>query len=244
MVAWGLGNVNTPIETNRVQIPDETLNAWQEIVDLIAEIGGIPASLIMSLSGEDIEVLVSSKGSENPYHPGDKEKVWGSGLYCETVLKTQEKLLVPNATQDPAWNHNPDIKLNMVSYLGIPILLPDGGLFGTICVLDRKENHYSITFERLLVKFRNLVQSNLVSIYFNHILGEKNKKLTDYLWELQSLRGIVQICSSCKSLKGAEGDWHPIEHYFIRHPEAVFSHGICPTCMENLYPGMDRSQDT
>ncbi|MFA6244411.1 MAG: GAF domain-containing protein [Candidatus Hydrogenedentales bacterium] len=226
-----------------LEVPVDTLNAWQDTVDLLAEIVGVPTGLIMRLSDPEIEVLVSSKGADNPYHPGDREHVWGSGLYCETVIKTQEKLHIPNALSDPKWSSNPDIKLNMIAYLGLPILLPDGSPFGTICLLDKKENHFSRTFEKLLVKFRNLVQSNLESIYFNHSLGEKNKKLTDYLWELQSLRGIVQICSSCKSLKGAEGDWHPVEHYFIRHPEAVFSHGICPTCMENLYPEMARGQE-
>jgi light-regulated signal transduction histidine kinase (bacteriophytochrome) len=35
---------------------------------------------------------------------------------------------------------NPDIKLGMVSYLGFPINFPDNQPFGTLCVLDNKEN--------------------------------------------------------------------------------------------------------
>ena len=107
---------------------------WQEIVDIMAEIINIPAGLIMRLNDPHIEVFLSSETKGNPYRPGDKEKVWDSGLYCETVIKTKDKLLVPNALQDRNWNSNPDIKLNMISYLGFPILLPDGKPFGTICV--------------------------------------------------------------------------------------------------------------
>ena len=220
----------------QVEIPEATLENWQEIVDILSEIIGIPAGLIMRLTGSDIEVLVSSNSDGNPYHPGDKEHFWGSGLYCETVIKSQDLLLVPNALADVDWKDNPDVKIGMISYLGFPIQLPDGSPFGTICVLDNKENAYSVKFEKLMSRFRNILQSDLEIIYMNQVLGDKNRQLTDYLMELQALRGIVPICSSCKSIRDAQDNWHPIEHYLIQHPVADFSHSICPKCKKKLYP--------
>ena len=220
----------------QIEVPEVTRNAWQEIVDITAEIIGIPAGLIMRLKGSDIEVLVASNSEGNPYHPGDREHLWGSGLYCETVIKTQNRLLVPNALVDGIWENNPDVKLRMISYLGFPILLPDRKPFGTICVLDNKENVYAEKFEKLILKFRDLIQSDLEIIYMNQVLGDKNRRLTDYLMELQALRGIIPICLNCKSIRDAQGVWHPIEHYLNRHPEADFSHGICDKCMEKLHP--------
>ncbi len=58
----------------------------------------------------------------------------------------------------------------------------------------------------------------------------------DYLDELQTLRGLVSICSQCKSIRDEQGEWHPIENLLIRHPEADFSHGLCPDCVADLYP--------
>ena len=220
----------------QIEVPTAILENWQEIVNILADMIPIPASLIMRLDDPNIEVFVSSNGNGNPYHPGDKEKVYGSGLYCETVIKTKDKLLVPNALADANWKDNPDIKLGMISYLGFPILLPDGKPFGTICVLDNKQNQYSENVEKLMQNFRNLLQSHLESIYMNQVLGDKNKRLTDYLMELQALRGIVPICANCKSIRDAQDNWHPIEHYLIKHPEANFSHGICPKCVKKLYP--------
>ena len=220
----------------QIEVPTAILENWQEIVNILADMIPIPASLIMRLDDPNIEVFVSSNGKGNPYHPGDKEKVYGSGLYCETVIKTKDKLLVPNALADVNWKDNPDIKLGMISYLGFPILLPDGKPFGTICVLDNKQNQYSENVEKLMQNFRNLLQSHLESIYMNQVLGDKNKRLTDYLMELQALRGIVPICANCKSIRDAQDNWHPIEHYLIKHPEANFSHGICPKCVKKLYP--------
>jgi hypothetical protein len=219
-----------------LEVPKDILENWQEILNILAGTIGIPAALIMRFNDPDIEVFVSSKSEGNPYHPGDKEKLYGSGLYCETVIKRQDKLLVPDAVADVNWKNNPDVKLNMVSYLGFPILLPDGKPFGTICILDNKRNEYSENTEKLMLKFRSMIESHLELIYMNQILGDKNKRVTDYLMELQALRGMVSICSNCKRIKDAQGNWHHIDHYLIRHPEAEFSHGICPECMKKVYP--------
>jgi len=222
-------------KSRQLEISEDTLNKWQIIVDIIAELIDIPAALIMRLVESDIEVFVSSQSDNNPYHPGSHEHFLGSGLYCETVIKTNDKLLVPNALTDKKWKNNPDIKLNMISYLGFPILLPDGKPFGTICVLDDKENAYSETYEKLIENFREIIQSQLEVIYMNSVLGEKNKVLSDYLEEMKILRGIVPICSFCKKIRDADGQWSEVESYISKHSEARFSHGCCPECGEKYY---------
>lgn len=222
----------------KIEVSTGLLKNLQEIANILAEMIGIPAALIMRFTDPHIEVFVSSNSEGNPYHPGDKETLYGSGLYCETVIKTQDKLLVPDALADANWKNNPDIKLNMISYLGFPILLPNKKPFGTICILNNKPNEYSKTIEKLMLKFRHLIESYLEMIYMNQILGDKNKRVTDYLMELQALRGFVSICANCKSIRDDQDNWHPIEHYLIRHPEAEFSHGICPKCMKKLYPDL------
>ena len=219
-----------------IVVPENILVNWQEILNIISNIASVPAAVIMRLRDDDIEVFVSSQSAGNPYHLGDSEHFLGSGLYCEHVIRTQKKLLVPDAPADENWKNNPDAKRNMISYLGFPLLLPNKTAFGTICALDNKRNEYSETLEKLLQHFKILIEKNLEMIYVNAVLGDKNKQLTDYLMELQALRGIVPICANCKSIRDKEDNWHPIEHYLIRHPEADFSHGICPECMKKLYP--------
>jgi hypothetical protein len=50
-------------------------------------------------------------------------------------MKTRQFLLVPDALADQEWNANPDMKLGMISYMGVPVAWPNGEIFGTICVL-------------------------------------------------------------------------------------------------------------
>jgi GAF domain-containing protein len=219
-------------------VPEDIQENWQRIVNLLAELFEIPAALIMRLSYPDIEVFSASSNADNPYHPVDSEHFDGSGLYCETVIKTGKQLLVPDALADENWRNNPDVKLNMISYLGMPIFHPTGKPFGTICVLDRKNNAYSSAKMELLSQFKEIIESHLEIIYLNQRLGDKNKRLGDYLQELQALRGMVHVCSNCKSIQNPEGDWLPVETYLINHPEADFSHGLCPACMKTLYPDL------
>ena len=227
--------------TKDTEIQPSIVQKWQGILDLLHETALIPAALIMRLRDPYIEVFVSSKNKNNPYHPGDKELVWNSGLYFETFIKMKEKLLVPDSLADDKWKENPDVKLDMIAYLGFPLLFPDGSPFGTICVLDSKPNSYSSNIEKLMAQFRGLIESHLELLYFNQALGDKNKRLSDYLEELQALRGIVPICSNCKSIRDEKGAWKPIEHYLIKTPAADFSHSICPECIKRLYPELDES---
>lgn len=136
-------------------------NDWQDTIDLMAQIINVPAGLIMRLTEGELEVFVSSKTKGNPYTVGEKEVMKDSGLYCETVINTNKMLLVPNALKENDWKNNPDVKLNMISYLGFPISWPDGKPFGTICVLDEKENHYSSQYINLVQKFRRSIEIHL-----------------------------------------------------------------------------------
>jgi PAS domain S-box-containing protein len=146
-----------------MQVPAEVMGKWQEIVDLLAEILHVPSALIMRVEAPNIKVFVSSESKGNPYEP-DEVACLNTGLYCETVMNTRRPLIVADALQDEAWKSNPDIKLGMISYLGVPISWPDGEIFGTICVLDRKSNEYSDLYLRLLLQWRDVLQADLKSI--------------------------------------------------------------------------------
>lgn len=217
-----------------LEITEETLQEWQSLVDTMADLAGIPAGLIMRLKDEDIEVLVSSRTEGNPYKPGDREHFEDSGLYCETAIRSRQKLLVPDALADPDWEDNPDVKLGMISYLGYPIMLPNDIPFGTLCVLDNRPNEYSAAVHDLVLKFRNLIEHELELLYMNRMLGEQNRRLTDHLQELKVLRGLVPICAWCKGIRDADGAWHDVETYLARDSDTRFSHSICPNCAVHI----------
>ncbi len=60
------------------------------------------------------------------------------------------------------------------------------------------------------------------------------------LAEVKTLSGLLPICASCKKIRDDEGYWNQIEVYFQKHSQAQFSHGICPDCLERLYPDISK----
>jgi PAS domain S-box-containing protein len=167
------------INKKDIKITDEVVNTWQGLVNTIAEIINVP-----SVDEPYIEVFRSNESSNNPYKAGDRENL--AGLYCERVINTRNRLLVPNALKDKEWDKNPDIESGMISYLGFPLLWPDGEVFGTICVLDSKENKYEKQYEKLMSRFKELVEAHLSLLYKNL---ENRKNLENILDNLSE--GII-----------------------------------------------------
>jgi CHASE3 domain sensor protein len=62
------------------------------------------------------------------------------------------------------------------------------------------------------------------------------EELQQALSQVKELSGLLPICASCKNIKDDEGYWSQIETYIREHSAAEFSHSICPTCIEKLYP--------
>ena len=174
-----------------IEVPSEIIRKWQEFVNLLAEIMHVPSASIMRTDPPHIKVFVSSTSKGNPCEPGALD----TGPYCETVMKTGQPLLVPDALENEAWKANPHVRLGMISYLGVPIGWPDGRLFGTICVRDNKRNEYSEAYLKLLLHFRDMLQADLKSLVRLH--GEieehetKIRRLVDaniigiFVWDVE-----------------------------------------------------------
>jgi PAS domain S-box-containing protein len=67
-------------------------------------------------------------------------------------------------------------------------------------------------------------------------LEAERNELRRALDEVKTLRGLLPICSHCKKIRDDSGSWNALEQYVADHSDAEFTHGICPDCMQKLYP--------
>jgi len=72
----------------------------------------------------------------------------------------------------------------------------------------------------------------------NRELEAKNFELADALAQVKKLSGLLPICANCKKIRDDAGYWQNVEIYIQEHSEADFSHGMCPDCMQELYPDL------
>jgi PAS domain S-box-containing protein len=64
--------------------------------------------------------------------------------------------------------------------------------------------------------------------------------LTEALTRIRTLSGLLPICARCKKIRDDQGYWQQIESYIREHSEADFTHGLCPSCADQLFPGPAR----
>lgn len=76
---------------------------------------------------------------------------------------------------------------------------------------------------------------------------ERDRFVADLKEELANVRtldGMLPICASCKSIRDADGYWRQVEMYVQEHTNAEFTHGICPDCLQKLYPPYSKDGET
>lgn len=207
--------------STEVAIPSGIFLKWQRIVDLLAGIMHVPSAVVCKLDPPHYthyKVVSSSDSEGNPF-PADDVFAMDIGTFCEAVIKSRAPLLVPNALEDSQWKQAPEIKTGMVSYLGLPVAWPDGRMFGTICVLDDKTNHYSKPYQELLTHCRDVLEADLQLLVRTSdelqrlqleladanriaILGQLSASIAHEL--NQPLTGIMANCSTCLRMLTSE----------------------------------------
>ena len=65
---------------------------------------------------------------------------------------------------------------------------------------------------------------------------ELQARVDDALARIHILDGMLPICSGCKKIRDDTGYWNQIESYISRNSRASFSHGMCPECIQRMYP--------
>lgn len=92
--------------------------------------------------------------------------------------------------------------------------------------LDQGENH-------LLMLLKDITERKSAE----QARTEAIRELEQALVEVKALSGLLPICSQCKKIRDDQGYWSQIEHYIATHSAATFTHGICPDCADELFPG-------
>jgi hypothetical protein len=63
-------------------------------------------------------------------------------------------------------------------------------------------------------------------------LTEKVSELQCAPAQVKKLVGNLPICGYCKKIRDDQESWYQLEEYITEHSDALFSHGVCPECLE------------
>lgn len=183
-----------------------------------------------------------------------KEKFWGfviALIYIDQLLPSEifnlEKRGIsfrltgddPDADKTPIFVESNNYKPQNEEKF--PIYVPNGK-WNLLLSHEHLKTHYSLF--RLLYTLISIVILYIsfkftIANYRRRELEEEQrqtiKKLKDALENIETLRGLMPICSKCKKIRDDQGYWNQIEDYFAKHSDVQFSHSLCEDCANELY---------
>ena len=65
-------------------------------------------------------------------------------------------------------------------------------------------------------------------------LADRVVELEDALKRVRQLQGLLPICAYCKRIRDDQNYWSQVETYIAEHTDVQFSHGICPSCLDEV----------
>ncbi|OGR44658.1 MAG: hypothetical protein A2X35_04955 [Elusimicrobia bacterium GWA2_61_42] len=216
-------------DPHKLRIPDIAVLKWRNIAELLAQVAAVPAATINVVEENYLRVIGVSQGPGAPFQQDERvEMKPGLRIYCSAVVQAREKLIIPDATKSEFWKESEGAKAGFVAYVGVPVFHPDGDIFGSICLFDRKPNTFEGPIVRLMEEFSEIITGHLSII-------TKNLQLEDTLKEVRTLQGLIPICANCKKIRDDKGFWQKVEVYLEERSNARFTHGLCEDCIQKLY---------
>jgi diguanylate cyclase (GGDEF)-like protein len=170
--------------------------AFDGLVHLAAQISGCPIAAI-SLIDDDRQWFKARHGIAAAETPRDE------ALCAHAVLQPGEPLCVPDARIDPRFSDNPAVMAGeVVSYLGVPLVTPDGQAIGTLCVADRRPRLHD---ERVVEGLCSVARATLATLEVRRALRHVHGvSLTDPLTGLANRRAVMhRLAEALRQGRGA-----------------------------------------
>jgi len=177
----------------------------------------------------------------NPINPNNKADAWEE----EALRKFQAGIREVDEIQ--TINGHQYMRLIRASLLEEACLkchvkqsLSFGGVVGGISLAVPLTDVFSATREQVMTITIShviilIVGVALLLIGFNKIARVINN--------IKQLEGLIPICMHCKKIRVDKESWNQLEKYLSDNLDAMFTHGICPTCFEKEMDEITKSKN-
>lgn len=184
--------------------------ALQDLTRLASIICEAPIALI-TIIDDDRQWYRTRVGIEGESTPRDQ-------AFCAHTILGDDLLVVEDAREDARFAENPSVTgdPHIRFYAGAPLTVKEGVSLGSLCVIDREPRTLTDTQRDALDVLRRAVLTQL--------------ELRRTLWALEAVEQVLPMCAWCRSIRGEDGRWRPVEDYLAR--AVPVSHGMCPACVE------------
>ena len=118
-----------------------TEEAFDRLSSLAVQFLNAPVALV-SLVDADRQFFKSCIGLPEPW--ASQRETPLSHSFCQYNRIAKQPLLIEDARTHPLFKNNLAVRdLNVIAYLGIPLVTSDGYVLGSFCVIDSQPRHWT-----------------------------------------------------------------------------------------------------
>lgn len=170
--------------------------SFDRITRLAARVLRTPVTLV-SLVGPDRQFFKSSCGLPPPFNQTRQTPL--SHSFCKYVVRANQMLVVRDARIDPEMKTNLAVReLNVVAYMGAPLVTEDGRVLGAFCAIDDKPRDWSEDEQSLLCDFAAMTSSEIRS---RLVMRAKIKALAELDHAKRKFKTFIENCPAPTYIK-------------------------------------------
>ena len=144
--------------------------AFDRLTELARDLLDIPVSLV-SVVDDRRQWFKSSAGLPEPWATLRQTPL--SHSFCKHVVATEQPLIIEDATQHDLVRDNLAVRdLNVIAYLGIPLMTPEGHVIGSFCAIDGACRAWEESDIKIMTELAELV---MTEISLRHQIKERDK---------------------------------------------------------------------
>jgi GAF domain-containing protein len=119
------------------------ISAVSTILDVVGRTTGMGFTAVARVTEKRWITCASRDELAFGLKPGDELKV--ETTICHEIRKSHEAVIIDNVSEDAGYcAHHTPAQYGFQSYISVPIILPDGSFFGTLCAIDPKPASFEL----------------------------------------------------------------------------------------------------
>lgn len=113
------------------------ISAVPTILDVVSRTTGMGFTAVARVTEDSWVTCASRDELSFGLKPGDELKI--ETTICHEIRQSREAVIIENVSEDGDYcSHHTPAQYGFQSYISVPIVLPDGSFFGTLCAIDPK----------------------------------------------------------------------------------------------------------
>lgn len=176
-----------------IEVEESDWQKWQRLINICAEMFDASAIIINRVNLDGIQMFLASQKCQTQL-ASNRFNI-DNNHYCTDVITTTQYLYINDLRQDSRYQEN---EMPYLSYLGLPIVWPDGSIFGSLSVLNTQITDYPQDYIDALNVIKEVLDSDLRHLYKEEQLLKMS--YTDPLTQIYNRRGLIDLLQSTQDL--------------------------------------------